>query len=397
MKKFVYISFFVLLPLDMFTGVMMRAGIVSGGSLLNPSVLYKLLLFSLLVVKYFKYEKNILGLLFFLYFAMVVPFLGILFYPTYIKQELIDSTYILNSFLLLNYLTANKSYFFDKINKIVIYNFWITFTTLLISNYFEISSSTYTVNGVEIGSKGLLQGGNIMSVLGVVFYTYFLFGKKSKVLLLLSLVLVVLLQTKAIFIVVIVTFVFLLNNVFYSKKIFVAISILIILLIPFISEIFIYLKTIYVNSGFYIILKHQNMDILDSNLIENLYFENRRVLDTIEQFFYQFTDVFRVLFGVGSSGQIVFWNRDSLTFSGMDISDFIFRYGLIGGALFFFVFILPMKNYYKEYGLTVNFAVLFFIYFYSALGGYVITSHALMTFIAIFTFVIYSQNEINNL
>lgn len=381
-----YIYLFV--PLSLLTGYLLRENYTIAG--LTPSLIFSTATLVILVVYIIRrslIHNRIDSIIIYSTIVLIIfPFYYI--YSTsasYIFSEFNYSITILLPIIIIVYLskycTINSyklQYALHFVNVLLICN-------IIFSSFLNIGYSSYTVGQNEIGVKGFLYGGNTASVLSLAVLSYYTFHNKMEKLpktlyIIASFYSAFLVKTIASFLAPLLLLVFFLKN--YKRKLFIiTVPILII------SPLFIYplldrIQNVEIDSYRLERMGITNFESISSSLL--LYVDNsRRIQDSIRQFEYQLEKPATLFFGVGRSGQIKFYESPAFNFSGMDIFDLLFRYGILGLILISLVFVVPIYKYMKIFGLDSLSTSSSTIIFYSIFGGYVFNSITILIYLAI--------------
>ena len=266
-------------------------------------------------------------------------------------------------------------------HKIIQLNFATFVASLMAGFFFGFGLESYRFEGT---SKGMFQGGNPVSILNLIFFTYFLLdGNLRKKLIPVSFTILnaFIIASKSVFGFIFPIFFALKRRAFSINKIITYnfIAILGVFLLAFMLE---NAKNMYENRfGLNI-----NKSIAAAEKVGGLYKNNtmnkiasinfRRYASLNAQMKESFSKSNVFFIGTSFSGQNLFWQQRGefwFTNCSMDFFDFFFKYGLIGSVLlvlFLFRGLIPsmLNSSAKD-----NMAILLFLG-YSFFGGHVIDS-----------------------
>ena len=267
------------------------------------------------------------------------------------------------------------------VKKVVMINFFILTLNLMIGYFLGFGLESYRFSGT---SKGMFQGGNPVSILNLVFFTFFLMDgalRKNLIPILLTFFNGFVIASKSIFGFIIPIF-FALKRRYLSlnKIIFYNIFAIIILFsFDYISNkaVELYEQRFGLNISKSIAAAERVGGLYDNQTLNNVASINfRRYASMNIQMEESLKGFNSTIFGISLAGQNIFWEkRGEFIFrhASMDFFDFFFKYGIIGTALFV---IILFKNYnlyiskiFSRDGLVF---VLFFLYAF--FGGHVIDS-----------------------
>ncbi len=387
MKKVVLYYLYLFIALDMVMGFTLIYLGLQKSLLINPgqlvrSIILLLLLGDLLTDAWAKLNRLngvvLLAILYFVFYVLVI-FLknnpaGMWFI------ELNNVSKLIFLLLLIYYVNKHKSWFLARIDKIMIISFGLLTLNLFIGFFGGAGISTYGAG--TSATKGLLYGGNAVSVLSLVYFIYYFFNiqddSKAKYLAVIAIFDIYIVGTKTIFIVPVVMLVYLFTKIKWTAtKIIISIAIIvplviagIIVIAPIVTQIF---QARYLNML-------QRTGIVAGNTptapggIGEAILAYRRVAFAVTQLQYQFQHAGGVIFGYGSAGQHQFWTDKNFfyTFAAMDFFDFLFEYGVVGSLLFYTPIFYAFYRVIKHWEFTPVSVSFIFIFLYSFFGGYVI-------------------------
>ncbi len=267
------------------------------------------------------------------------------------------------------------------IKKVVMINFSILTLNLMIGYFLGFGLESYRFSGT---SKGMFQGGNPVSILNLVFFTFFLMdGALRKKLIPIALTFFngFVIASKSIFGFVIPIF-FALKRRYLSlnKIIFYNIfAIIIIFSFDYMTNkaVELYEERFGLNITKSIAAAERVGGLYDNKTLNNVASINFRRYASMNIQMEESLDGFNsTFFGISLAGQNIFWEkRGEFIFrhASMDFFDFFFKYGIVGTILF--VLIL-FKNYRLYVSKIFNRDGLVFTLFflYAFFGGHVIDS-----------------------
>ena len=353
------------------------------GYWIRGPILILLLFYYLIQLKKKKlFIDEFLALIIFAYFIFNL-FLNYTIMPS--SRMIIENIpYILRQqFLIFLLVYIRNRFTFSEVlvKKVVMINFFILTLNLMIGYFLGFGLESYRFSGT---SKGMFQGGNPVSILNLVFFTFFLMDgalRKNLIPILLTFFNGFVIASKSIFGFIIPIF-FALKRRYLSlnKIIFYNIFAIIILFsFDYISNkaVELYEQRFGLNISKSIAAAERVGGLYDNQTLNNVASINfRRYASMNIQMEESLKGFNSTIFGVSLAGQNIFWEkRGEFIFrhASMDFFDFFFKYGIIGTALF--VMIL-FKNYnlyiskiFSRDGLVF---VLFFLYAF--FGGHVIDS-----------------------
>ena len=353
------------------------------GYWIRGPILILLLFYYLIQLKKKKlFIDEFLALIIFAYFIFNL-FLNYTIMPS--SRMIIENIpYILRQqFLIFLLVYIRNRFTFSEVlvKKVVMINFFILTLNLMIGYFLGFGLESYRFSGT---SKGMFQGGNPVSILNLVFFTFFLMDsalRKKLIPILLTFFNGFVIASKSIFGFIIPIF-FALKRRYLSlnKIIFYNIFAIIILFsFDYISNkaVELYEQRFGLNISKSIAAAERVGGLYDNQTLNNVASINfRRYASMNIQMEESLKGFNSTIFGISLAGQNIFWEkRGEFIFrhASMDFFDFFFKYGIIGTALF--VMIL-FKNYnlyiskiFSRDGLVF---VLFFLYAF--FGGHVIDS-----------------------
>ncbi len=325
---------------------------------------------------------EILTLILFLYFILNM-FLNYVGFPSpRMISENILYIFRIQFLLFLYVFIRNRMDINQALTRKIIYINFSVFTLNLFFGYvFGLGLESYRFSGT---TKGMFQGGNPVSILNLVFFTYFILDNKfRKQIIPISITLFngFAIASKSIFGFIIPIFFALKRQALSINKLVFYTLFIFILMISFSTIIE---KTVEsYESRFGINIKKSinaaekvgglyQSDIM--NKIASINF--RRYASLNEQMRTSFSDIKTFLIGESLAGQNIFWEkRGEFWFknASMDFFDFFFKYGLIGTILFLLILLNNFIFQFFQFS-TKDKIVLFLFFAYSFFGGHVIDS-----------------------
>ena len=276
----------------------------------------------------------------------------------------------------------NRLTFSDAIvKKVIMINFSILTLNLVIGYFLGFGLESYRFSGT---SKGMFQGGNPVSILNLVFFTFFLMDgalRKKFIPILLTFFNGFVIASKSIFGFIIPIF-FALKRRYLSLNKIVFYNILAIIILfsfDYMSNkaIELYEKRFGLNITKSIAAAEKVGGLYDNQTLNNVASVNfRRYASMNIQMEESWKGFNSTIFGISLAGQNIFWEkRGEFIFrhASMDFFDFFFKYGIIGTVLFIMIlfknFNLYVSKIFSRDGLVFTLFVL-----YAFFGGHVIDS-----------------------
>ena len=381
-----YLYFFLLI--DAFSGfIRIYSGITNPifniGYWVRGPILILLLYYYLIQLKKRKlFIDEFLALIIFAYFIFNL-FLNYTILPS--SRMIIENIpYILRQqflIFLLVYIRNRFTFSEALIKKVVMVNFSVLTINLVIGYFLGFGLESYRFSGT---SKGMFQGGNPVSILNLVFFTFFLMDgalRKKFIPILFTFFNGFVIASKSIFGFIIPIFFALKRRYLSLNKIIVynilAISILFSFDYMSNKAVELYEKRFGLNISKSIAAAERVGGLYDNQTLNNVASINfRRYASMNIQMEESLKGFNSTIFGISLAGQNIFWEkRGEFIFrhASMDFFDFFFKYGIIGTVLFTMIL---FKNYnlyiskiFRRDGLVF---ILFFLYAF--FGGHVIDS-----------------------
>ena len=381
-----YLYFFLLI--DAFSGfTRIYSGITNPifniGYWVRGPILVLLLYYYLIQLKKRKlFIDEFLALIIFAYFIFNL-FLNYTIMPS--SRMIIENIpYILRQQFLIFLLVyiRNRLTFSDAlVKKVIMINFSVLTLNLVIGYFLGFGLESYRFSGT---SKGMFQGGNPVSILNLVFFTFFLMDgalRKKFIPILLTFFNGFVIASKSIFGFIIPIFFALKRRYLSLNKIifYNILAIIILLSFDYMSNkaVELYEKRFGLNISKSIAAAERVGGLYDNQTLNNVASINfRRYASMNIQMEESWKGFNSTIFGISLAGQNIFWEkRGEFIFrhASMDFFDFFFKYGIIGTVLFTMIL---FKNYnlyiskiFSRDGLVFT---LFFLYAF--FGGHVIDS-----------------------
>ena len=381
-----YLYFFLLI--DAFSGfIRIYSGITNPifniGYWVRGPILVFLLYYYLIQLKKKKlFIDEFLALVIFTYFMFNL----ILNYTIMPSSRMIleNIPYILRQqflIFLLVYIRNRLTFSDTLVKKVIMINFSILTINLVIGYFLGFGLESYRFSGT---SKGMFQGGNPVSILNLVFFTFFLMDgalRKKFIPILLTFFNGFVIASKSIFGFIIPIF-FALKRQYLSLNKIIFYNILAIIILfsfDYMSNkaIELYEKRFGLNISKSIAAAEKVGGLYDNQTLNNVASVNfRRYASMNIQMEESWKGFNSTIFGISLAGQNIFWEkRGEFIFrhASMDFFDFFFKYGIIGTVLLIMIlfknFNLYVSKIFSRDGLVFT---LFFLYAF--FGGHVIDS-----------------------
>ena len=381
-----YLYFFLLI--DAFSGfIRIYSGITNPifniGYWVRGPILVLLLYYYLIQLKKRKlFIDEFLALIIFAYFIFNL-FLNYTIFPS--SRMIIENIpYILRQQFLIFLLVyiRNRLTFSDAlVKKVIMINFSVLTLNLVIGYFLGFGLESYRFSGT---SKGMFQGGNPVSILNLVFFTFFLMDgalRKKLIPILLTFFNGFVIASKSIFGFIIPIFFALKRRYLSLNKIifYNILAIIILFSFDYMSNkaVELYEKRFGLNISKSIAAAERVGGLYDNQTLNNVASINfRRYASMNIQMEESWKGFNSTIFGISLAGQNIFWEkRGEFIFrhASMDFFDFFFKYGIIGTVLFTMILFKNYKLYiskiFSRDGLVFT---LFFLYAF--FGGHVIDS-----------------------
>ena len=270
----------------------------------------------------------------------------------------------------------------ESLTRKIIYINFIVFTLNLFFGYvFGLGLEAYRFSGT---TKGMFQGGNPVSILNLIFFTYFVLDNKFRkqvIPIAITLFNGFAIASKSIFGFIIPIFFALKRKALSVNKLVFYTLFIFLLMISFTTIID---KTVESYESRFGINIQKSINaaekvggLYESNIMNKIASVNfRRYASLNEQMRTSFSDIKTLFIGESLVGQNIFWEeRGEFTFrhESMDFFDHFFKFGLLGLTLFIWILFLDYKKLlqqlFKKDGIIIG---LFFLYAF--FGGHVIDS-----------------------
>ena len=381
-----YLYFFLLI--DAFSGfIRIYSGITNPifniGYWVRGPILVLLLYYYLIQLKKRKlFIDEFLALIIFAYFIFNL-FLNYTIMPSS-RMILENIPYILRQQFLIFLLVyiRNRLTFSDAlVKKVIMINFSVLTLNLVIGYFLGFGLESYRFSGT---SKGMFQGGNPVSILNLVFFTFFLMDgalRKKFIPILFTFFNGFVIASKSIFGFIIPIFFALKRRYLSLNKIifYNILAIIILFSFDYMSNkaVELYEKRFGLNISKSIAAAERVGGLYDNQTLNNVASINfRRYASMNIQMEESLKGFNSTIFGISLAGQNIFWEkRGEFIFrhASMDFFDFFFKYGIIGTVLFTMILFKNYKLYiskiFSRDGLVFT---LFFLYAF--FGGHVIDS-----------------------
>jgi len=409
-KKIVLIYLYGFLVLDLLMGFLLKY--LNLKFFLNPGQIVRgLLLFLLLTVLFYdiqhrisKISKYLILLICFFLIFLSVLFLRLNSLPL-LFEELSHISKILFILILIYYVSKHYKFFSYNLEKIVQINFFVFSFSIILGYFTQAGLPTYTY--IERTSKGMFYGGNPISILSLVFFTYYLFNFRFKIknilFVCIGLFNIHIISTKAVFIAPIIFLIYLYDRLIkakISRKVVIGCTLFPII---FISYLFVAPQVIELYERRY------------SKLIERSYrayqkrervFETtitaplemiayRRAMAAKMQTMFIFENPEFLLLGFGHTGQTDFWIEKEMPYhdAAMDFFDVFFQYGILGSFLIFIIIFKTVFYLIKNMQSDRNSIIILIMFLYSFFAGHVISSATSGTMLALFVGIKWGEME----
>ena len=276
----------------------------------------------------------------------------------------------------------NRMHVDESLTRKIIYINFIVFTLNLFFGYvFGLGLEAYRFSGT---TKGMFQGGNPVSILNLIFFTYFVLDNKFRkqvIPIAITLFNGFAIASKSIFGFIIPIFFALKRKALSVNKLVFYTLFIFLLMISFTTIID---KTVESYESRFGINIQKSINaaekvggLYESNIMNKIASVNfRRYASLNEQMRTSFSDIKTLFIGESLVGQNIFWEeRGEFTFrhASMDFFDHFFKFGLLGLTLFIWILFLDYKKLlqqlFKKDGIIIG---LFFLYAF--FGGHVIDS-----------------------
>ena len=348
----------------------------------GPILLFFIIFYFIKAIKKNLFFGELLSIFMLLFFVLntIIHF----FFHASLNMLLEDVTYILRfQFLLFLFVfIKHRMDISESFSRKVIYiNFSIFVLNLLAGHLFGLGLEAYRFEGT---SKGMFQGGNPVSILNLIFFTYFLLDEKlRKQIIPLSLTFfnAFIIASKSVFGFIIPIFFALKRRALSLNKI-IAYNIFTIIFIFSFSmlidkSIEMYESRFGININKSIAAAEKVGGLYDNQTLNRIASINfRRYASLNIQMEESFSNSLTLLFGTSFSGQNLFWKKRGefwFTNASMDFFDFFFKYGIIGTLIFLLLITRGLIKDFYQSNERNNIAIILFLA-YSFFGGHVIDS-----------------------
>jgi len=276
----------------------------------------------------------------------------------------------------------NRMHIDESLTRKIIYINFIVFTLNLFFGYvFGLGLEAYRFSNT---TKGMFQGGNPVSILNLIFFTYFILDNKFRkqiIPIAITLFNGFAIASKSIFGFIIPVFFALKRKALSVNKLIFYTIFVFLLMISFTTiiekTVDSYESRFGINIQKSINAAEKVGGLYQSNVMNKIASINfRRYASLNEQMRASFSNVKTLLIGESLSGQNIFWEeRGEFTFrhASMDFFDHFFKFGLLGLTLFVWILFLNYKKILQQ--VFKRDGVIFGLFFlYAFFGGHVIDS-----------------------
>ena len=276
----------------------------------------------------------------------------------------------------------NRMHIDESLTRKIIYINFIVFTLNLFFGYvFGLGLEAYRFSDT---TKGMFQGGNPVSILNLVFFTYFILDNKFRkqiIPIAITLFNGFAIASKSIFGFIIPIFFALKRKALSVNKLIFYTSFVFLLIFSFATlvdkTIESYESRFGINIQKSINAAEKVGGLYQSKILNNFASINfRRYASLNEQMRTSFSDVKTLLIGKSLAGQNIFWEeRGEWGFksASMDFFDFFFKFGLIGTVIFIFLLLNQLMAQFIKLAIRDRMVLILF-FAYSFFGGHVIDS-----------------------
>ena len=328
------------------------------------------------------FMDELLVIILFFYFCFNTLF-NYLIYPS--PRILIENLpYLLRQqFLLFLFVFIKNRMVIDKsfTSKVIHYNFIVFVLSLFIGYVFGFGLESYRFSGT---SKGMFQGGNPVSILNLIFFTYFILDgalRRKIIPVALTIFNGFIIASKSVFGFIIPIYFALRRRALSVNKLIFYNAFILIMIFSFSyltdKAVEAYEARFGLNINKSIAAAEKVGGLYNNSMMNKIASVNfRRYASLNEQMEESFSNFNTFLLGKGLAGQNVFWEkRGEFWFknSSMDFFDFFFKYGLIGIILFIILLLRDIQPAIKK-SITRDKVVIFLFFVYSFFGGHVIDS-----------------------
>jgi len=370
----------------------------------HPGIIIHVTVLGLLVFNFFKtkFKKYIIS-------YMIIGFFIVYIMNFFIIEQIQFSnisssssiSYTLKIFLLLfisDYIYKNKNFFLQKLDTILLINAIVILANIIIGYTFKIGWQSYSIEGIDNSFRGFLAGNDTsifaFTSFGYSLFSFFKYKSKSKkivylLLIILSIYSMYIIATKAMFVAMIILFLFSIRNGFKIRTLILGITIISIAIISFLSVPAVQ-ERILKN---YLIQKKQTAERLNVDAVpESLKWLNeiapgRTVIGLTLVMQMIKNDPLNLILGYGVSGIYEAFGRPPM----MHLFSPIGHYGLLGWLIFYLPQLLLAIKIIKKRKITMITTLYLAIFLYGTLGGFVYGNaatsviYALLFAISLFT------------
>ena len=276
----------------------------------------------------------------------------------------------------------NRMHVDESLTRKIIYINFIVFTLNLFFGYvFGLGLEAYRFSNT---TKGMFQGGNPVSILNLIFFTYFILDNKFRkqiIPIAITLFNGFAIASKSIFGFIIPIFFALKRKALSVNKLIFYTSFVFLLIFSFATlvdkTIESYESRFGINIQKSINAAEKVGGLYQTKILNNIASINfRRYASLNEQMRTSFLDIKTLLIGESNAGQNIFWEeRGEWGFksASMDFFDFFFKFGLIGTVIFIFLLFNQLMTQFITLAIRDRMVLILF-FAYSFFGGHVIDS-----------------------
>lgn len=325
---------------------------------------------------------EILTLVLFVYF-IINMFLNYVEFPSpRMISENILYIFRFQFLLFLFVFIRNRMHVDESLTRKIIYINFIVFTLNLFFGYvFGLGLEAYRFSNT---TKGMFQGGNPVSILNLVFFTYFILDNKFRKQIIPIAITIFngfAIASKSIFGFIIPIFFALKRRALSVNKLIFYTIFVFLLMVSFTTiiekTIDSYESRFGINIQKSINAAEKVGGLYQSNVMNKIASINfRRYASLNEQMRTSFSDIKTFFIGESLAGQNIFWERRGEFWfknASMDFFDFFFKYGFIGTILFLLILLNNFISQFFHFS-TKDKVILFLFFAYSFFGGHVIDS-----------------------
>jgi len=373
---------------------------------LNPGQIVRgLLLFLLLIVLSYDIQQRITKIN--IYYILLICFFIIFLFILFIRfqsfplmfEELSYISKILFILILIYYVSKHYKYFNYYFENIIQINFFVFSFGLILGYFTQFGLQTY--HYIEATSKGMFYGGNPVSILGLVFFIYYLFNFRFKIknilFVCIALFNIHISSTKVVFVVPLIFLLYLYEKFTKAKiqrklvMVFALFPIIFggyLLVKPKVIDLYERRYSISIKRGYRAYLREER--VFETTITAPLeMIGNRRIMTAKVQTARIFHNPEFLLLGFGRTGQFQYAQKLGGSYSifndaSMDFIDIFYQYGILGSLLIFIVIFKVIFYIIKNKQRDRNSIIILIIFLYSFFAGHVINATTSGTIFALF-------------